>query len=776
MSTEAHSFPRFSQADAERIAREVYGLRAAVRPLPSYEDQNFHLVAEADGEWVLKISNASAPRELLEAQVAALEHLGERGGLDGLPRVRETSAGEALAEVEGDRGARHLVHLLSYLPGTVLAEAGPRTPQLLRGVGVLVARVDRDLGGFDRPILHRTYEWDLKQVAGLRTHLGLMPEPRRALLGDTIERFARLVTPRLGELPTGVIHNDGNDYNVLVRGGRAWGMLDFGDLIHTPTAFGLAIAAAYALLGTDDPLAAAAHVAAGYHAVVRLREAEVEILFPALCARLATSVIFAERQRRSKGDDPYLEVSSGPAGEELEKLGGIDPELAARAFRRACGMERRSAAVPGLDSAAILAARRKHLSRSFSVSFRRPLQIVRGSMQYLYDETGRAYLDGVDNVVHVGHCHPRVVAAGQRQMALLNTNTRFLHAELARYVERLAATFPEPLDVCFMVCTGSEANDLALRLARAHTGRRDAIVVDGAYHGTVSSVIDLSSYKFDGPGGSGAPPWVHKVPMPDPYRRRLAGDPQAGETLAGHVGAAAAASTESGGGVAAFYCESLLGCGGQIVLPAGYLEHAYRHVRAAGGVCVADEVQVGFGRVGSHMWGFELQGVVPDIVTLGKPIGNGHPMAAVITTREIAGSFLNGMEYFNTFAGNPVSCAIGNAVLDVIEEEGLQAHALAVGERFRAGLEELAEHHPLIGDVRGTGLFLGVELVRDRELLTPAAEEASEIVERLKRRGIILSTDGPLRNVLKIKPPMVFSEHNAEEVVVGLDAVLGELS
>lgn len=423
----------------------------------------------------------------------------------------------------------------------------------------------------------------------------------------------------------------------------------------------------------------------------------------------------------------------------------------------------------------ILDVRRDHIGRSLSISYSEPLKIVRGARQYLYDETGRAFLDGVNNVCHVGHCHPRVVRAAQRQMAVLNTNTRYLHDNLVRYAQRLTATMPDPLRVCFFVNSGSEANDLALRLARAHTGQKDTIILDAAYHGNLTTLIEISPYKHDGRGGKGAPPHVHNVGIPDPYRGPYKGsDPEAGKKYAEHVEQAIEAIHANDKGVAAFIAESLPGCGGQIVLPDGYLEAAYQHVRAAGGVCIADEVQVGFGRVGSHFWGFELQGVVPDIVTLGKPIGNGHPLGAVITTPAIAASFNNGMEYFNTFGGNPVSCAVGLAVLDIIEEEKLQEHAYQVGNHFLAGLEQLMDTFPLIGDVRGRGLYLGAELVRDRKTLEPAAEEAAYIINRLRDHGMLLSTDGPLHNVLKIKPPLVFTRADADRVLNTLDKVFAE--
>jgi 4-aminobutyrate aminotransferase-like enzyme/Ser/Thr protein kinase RdoA (MazF antagonist) len=425
----------------------------------------------------------------------------------------------------------------------------------------------------------------------------------------------------------------------------------------------------------------------------------------------------------------------------------------------------------------LVRVRRRSLSRALSLSYREPLKIVRGEGAYLYDDEGRAWLDLVNNVCHVGHCHPRVVAAAQMQIAELNTNTRYLHDALAEYVRALAATFPDPLSVVFLTNSGSEANDLALRLARAHTGRRDALVLDHAYHGNLTSLVEISPYKFAGPGGAGRPEHTWVCPLPDPYRGlHRAPEQRLGERYAEHVAALIGeVRASTGAGPGAFIAESLPGCAGQIELPAGYLRAAYAHVRAAGGVCIADEVQVGFGRVGSHVWAFETQGVVPDIVTLGKPIGNGHPLGAVVTTPAVARSFETGMEYFNTFGGNPVSCGVGLAVLDVMRDERLQARAVEMGAHLRRGLDALAARHPLIGDVRGRGLYLGVEMVRDRDRCDPARTEAAAVVEAVKRRGALLSTDGPDANVLKIKPPLAISRGDCDRFLAALDAALEEV-
>src|SRR5689334_15947791 len=401
-----------------------------------------------------------------------------------------------------------------------------------------------------------------------------------------------------------------------------------------------------------------------------------------------------------------------------------------------------------------LAARKRLLGGNLSLSYRNPVKIVRGEMQYLFDDEGRRYLDAYNNVAHVGHCHPRVVAAGVEQMRILNTNTRYLHDLILRYAERLTATLPEPLRVCYFVNSGSEANELALRLARTHTKARDMIVLDHAYHGNTTTLIDLSPYKHDGPGRNGAPEWVHKVPLP------ARGD-ESVRTVGRDLTEKVRDLQQQGRELCGFIAESMPSVAGQIVLPQGYLNQVYEAVRAAGGVCIADEVQTGYGRIGTHFWAFEHYGVVPDIVVLGKPIGNGHPIGAVITTPEIARSFDNGMEFFSTFGGNTVSCAIGLTVLDVVQEENLQQHALEIGTYLIDRLRELQTRHEQIREIRGSGFFIGVELT--------TGSAADNIVNYMRDHNILIGTEGPHHNVLKIRPPMPFSIEDA-------DLLLGELT
>ncbi|KAL7880150.1 hypothetical protein SRHO_G00024040 [Serrasalmus rhombeus] len=439
--------------------------------------------------------------------------------------------------------------------------------------------------------------------------------------------------------------------------------------------------------------------------------------------------------------------------------------------------------------------RKKHIGPSCKVFFSHdPIKIVRAKGQYMYNEKNEQYLDCINNVAHVGHSHPEVVSAGAKQMELLNTNSRFLHDNLVQYAQRLQATLPEKLSVCYFVNSGSEANDLALRLAWQYTGHKDIITLDNAYHGHVSSLINISPYKFHQLAQPEHSQHVHVAPSPDIYRGKYREDhPDPATAYADDVKDIIEKAHAKG---CKLFCSarwllirasSQMGptesytarsCGGQVIPPVGYFQKVAQHVRTAGGIFIADEVQVGFGRVGTHFWAFQLQGedFIPDIVTMGKPIGNGHPMSCVVTTREVAESFMSsGMDYFNTFGGNPVSCAIGLAVLDVIEKEDLQGNALRVGGYLTELLKKLKERHPLIGDIRGRGLFVGVELVKDWIKRTPATAEAQDVIYRLKDQRILLSADGPHRNVLKFKPPMCFSTADADLAVEKIDQILTDL-
>ena len=484
-----------------------------------------------------------------------------------------------------------------------------------------------------------------------------------------------------------------------------------------------------------------------------------------------------------------VEIDAGPFARLTSVAGAADAaqvDVLVAAWRRST---QSLAAVSGvLTKAEILAFRDAHCPKTLSVQYRKaetgPLKIVRGEGCYLIADDGTKYLDCVNNVCHVGHCHPAVVSAGVAQMRKLNTNTRWLSDNLVNYAKDLLATFPAELglDTIFFTNSGTEANDLAYRLATTHTKQEHMVVVDHAYHGHSPTLMDISPYKFKDQGKRGTPKNCSYIAMPDVYRGQFVVDENHTEA---EVSAAYAALLgkeldrleAEGVKPAAFWVESLMGVGGQIVPPDGWLAACHKVARERGVVCIADEVQVGFGRVGTHWWAFQCQGgdARPDIVTLGKPIGNGHPMSCVITKSAIAKSFgSTGMEYFATFGGNPVSMAVGRAVLDTIKSEGLMEKARETGEYFCSELRRIAAAHPVIGHVRGRGMMIGAELVTDPVTKEPWSG-APLISAKMKDRRIIVTTDGPDDNVLKIKPPIVFDKSNVDEFIVALDEVLTEL-
>jgi alanine-glyoxylate transaminase/(R)-3-amino-2-methylpropionate-pyruvate transaminase len=429
----------------------------------------------------------------------------------------------------------------------------------------------------------------------------------------------------------------------------------------------------------------------------------------------------------------------------------------------------------GPSSEEVLRLRKEFLSPALFLYYKKPVMFVEGKAQYLFDEKGRRYLDGLGGIVtvSVGHCHPHVVEAVRKQNETLqHSTTIYLHPNISEYAQKLASKMPGDLKVVYFVNSGSEANDLALLMARAYTGNYDMIALRNSYHGGNSSGMSVTSHntwKFNVPHSFG----VHHTLTPDPYHGAWGrNDPDAGKKYAADVKQVIEFATS--GQVAGFIAESIQGVGGVVVFPDGYLKHAYEHVRAAGGVCIADEVQAGFGRTGTHFWGFETQGVIPDIVTMAKGIGNGCPLAAVVTTPQIA-SVLAKRIHFNTFGGNPVVCAQGKAVLEVIEKENLQANALKIGNYILTGLEKLKAKYNIIGDVRGKGLMLGIELVKDRTTKEPAKSECAQVVEVCKDLGLLVGKGGLYGSVIRFAPPMCVTQADADFMLEVFDAAFGTL-
>jgi alanine-glyoxylate transaminase/(R)-3-amino-2-methylpropionate-pyruvate transaminase len=429
----------------------------------------------------------------------------------------------------------------------------------------------------------------------------------------------------------------------------------------------------------------------------------------------------------------------------------------------------------GPSAEAVLALRKQYLNPGILLYYKQPIMVVEGKMQYVWDHTGKRYLDGLGGIVtvSVGHCHPHVVAAAHRQNEMLqHATTLYLHPNIATYAEKLASKLPGELKCVYFVNSGSEANDLALLMARLYTGNYDMIALRNAYHGGNASGMGItanSNWKFNVPHSFG----VHHAVAPYPYRGPHGhDDPEAGRKYADDVKQVIDYTTP--GKVAGFIAESIQGVGGFVVFPDGYLRHTYAHVRAAGGVCIADEVQTGFGRTGTHYWGFETQGVIPDIVTMAKGIGNGAPLAAVVTTPKIA-AVIAQKTHFNTFGGNPVVCAIGQAVLEVIDQEHLQANSLKLGAYILAGLEKLKAKYPVIGDVRGKGLMLGIEFVKDRATKEPGKEACAQVVENARELGLLLGKGGLWGQTIRFAPPMNITPADADFLLAVLDESLASL-
>lgn len=993
-----------SSTKVEALLLEHYGIEGKASELPGEKDLNFRIQSEKD-RFILKLAPIDSNPNFLEYQSDLLNHLSFKSEVIA-PMIVANKASKQHAIVQSDDGPEFQLRLLTWISGRLWSQVNPHTDNLRFDLGKTCGQLTSSLQDFDHKEAHRYFDWDIAQSLWTKKHSHLFTLEQNRILSYFQNRFEAHFTA-YSSLRTSVVHNDANDNNIIVSEDliqpEVVAIIDFGDTIHTQLINDVAIACAYAIMNTADPLMAALPVVKGYHECFPLEESELLHLYNCIAMRLVISVTKAAINKKEHPENDYLIISEQSAWELLHKWKAISPDLAHFAFRHACNfpahpdrekfntwahqhsfslaelfptiqsnsallldlsvsstwighqsefndldlfqykIEKLQAENPGkiiaggyleprplytsteydkdgnngkesrtlhlgvdfwlahktpvhalLDGEVVLAVndagnkeygglvilkhcidhlifytlyghltiesalknevgklikkgeliavlgnypengnwaphlhfqimlsmlnykndfpgvtylsqvdlwkdlcpdpnllfkseglfprqnksntellefRNNHLGKGMSLHYNKPIKMVRGSAVYLMDQFGQKYLDTINNVAHVGHEHPDVVKAGQNQMALLNTNTRYLHENINILAQELMESLPPELCVFHFVNSGSEANELALRMAKTCTGQKDFIASEMGYHGNTNMCIDISSYKFDGKGGTGAPEHTHIFPIPDTFRGQFV-DANASENYANEVVKCIDSIHKKGRKVAAFIIEPIISCGGQIEIPKGFLTQVYEKVREAGGLCISDEVQTGCGRMGKTFWGFQLHDVTPDIITIGKPIGNGHPLAAVVCTKAVAHKFANGMEYFNTFGGNPVSCAIATEVLRIIKREDLQNNALKVGDFLKNGLKSLAIEFPILGDIRGQGLFLGMELV-DRNL-QPLPKHASYMINRMKDYGILMSIDGPDHNVLKIKPPMIFSMENAEDLLYYLKLVLSE--
>ncbi len=751
--------PGFTRARAETIARDTFGVEGPATQLGSERDQNFRIDAIGGERFVLKIANAAEDPAVVDLQDAAVRHA--QLADPGLPLgdLVPSLEGPFVAATPDDAGIPHLVRLITYVEGREIDDDEPVPDEALRSLARVTARMGHALRGLFHPAAGRPLLWDLKRAPGLRPLLVHLEDPdRRALVRGVLDRFEPLM-PEVERLRAQVVHNDLSLSNVLFdERHEVSGVLDLGDVAHTALMCDLVAAMTSVLRGRPDPFDKAAAFVDSYQAVAPLEDEELRLLFPLVTARLATTVLVSAWRVKSYPENAEYITGWDPGSWELlEAFEGMGFDHAERRFAQACGVR-----LPVPDGE-LLARRRRAMGGDMSpLTYSEPLHLVRGEGAHMFDARGTPYLDAYNNVPVVGHQHPHVVQAIARQNRTLNTNTRYLHEAVVELSERLTASMPDGLDTCIFVNSGSEANDVAWRLATQVTGRSGGIVSTFAYHG-VTAAVDALTPEHWLPGER--PHHVETIGPPDPYR---GGDPLERAT---DVETAARALAARGVEPALVLIDSGFTSDGIFPLPPGYLIDVVRHTHEAGALFVADEVQTGFGRTGS-MWGFEAPGVVPDIVTLGKPMGNGFPVAAVVTRADIVERFASDRHLFSTFGGNPVAAAAALAVLDVVEREELPGRATAVGDHLRAALAALADRHVAIGDVRGRGLLIGVDLVLDRETREPATALASEVADGMRHRRVLVGTTGPSDNVIKIRPPLVVSPDEADHVVAALNETL----
>jgi len=555
------------------------------------------------------------------------------------------------------------------------------------------------------------------------------------------------------------------------------GLLDFGDMVFAPLVAEVAIAADLERAVPDELINSLRALVAGFDSVIPLEEVEIDLIYDLVLTRLAiTSAIIAWRKMMSPEQPAYLHEYEAPCLETIADLMRIGRERVRDELRDACRFPPYSPmhgkAQPREDSEALLARRQGVLGPGLSLFYNKPLHVERGRGVWLYDAQGRAYLDAYNNVPVVGHCHPHVVKAIARQSAALNTNTRYLYRNILDYAERLVSLLPGDLSVCTFVNSGSEANDIAWRMAQAYTGQRGALVMEDAYHGITEATWHLSTSDLK----NGLAAHVQTLMTPDPYRGKFRhGESKLAERYAEDAQRAIRELDHKGIKPAAFMVDTAFVSNGIPDVPEGYLAAVSEIVRSSGGLLIADEVQAGFGRIGTHWWGHMAHEVIPDIVTLGKPVGNGYPLGVIVTKPEILSAFVAKTSVFSSYGGNPVACAAGMATLDVIENEDLINNSARIGSYLREGLRALMPRHDWIGDVRGMGLLVGVELVRERTTLEPASKETKKILDLMLENGVLIGSEGRHANVLKIRPPLVFKRKHADLLIDALDRSLTAL-
>ncbi len=734
-----------------------YGLAVKnIKKLEGYASINYKVETDTD-TYVLKHYQNSQELPLIQAEMHLLNEISSQ-----IPF--QISNDVAPLKVLKDNS---FTRLLNFIDGDFLANA-TMSDELLYNFGTAIAQLNLALKDKRSDAIEaRKQVWDLQHCLLNKSKTRFIKNPsQRKLVDYFFDLFQHRIQPKQNELRHAIIHGDLNENNVLTNESEVTGFIDFGDICYTPLINEVAIAITYVmLLNPNDPFTKACQVLKSYHATMPLIKEEVELLYYLIPARLAVSVCNSSEAVSKGGDTEYILINQKPAWELLERFISFNPIGVTNNFLEALGFD-----TIVIDSSAILKKREESAGKSLSLSYKEPIHMTGAAFQYMYDAQGNTYLDAYNNIPLVGHCHPKISQVISDKVRKLNTNTRYIYDEFTEYAEKLLGYFPEKLNKVFFVNSGSAATDLAVRMAQNFKQRKHLAMLEHSYHGNTQIGVDVSAYKFDGKGGKGTPKNSIKLPLPNLFKSMFNTSNAYAEDAIKKLQEA----IDSKKMPAAFLAEPISGCGGQVPLADGYLKQLYPFLKTHDIVTISDEVQTGFGRLGSHFWGFEMHDVIPDMVILGKPMGNTHPIGAVVCTQEIADSFANGMEFFSSFGGNPVSCAVGLEVLNILEEEKLQENALVVGSYYRAELKKLQSEFPCVGDVRGQGLFLGIEFLDAQG--KPGTAIANHLKNKLKEHFILVSTDGPFDNIIKTKPPLCFTKENVNEVISLLRKILKDLS
>ena len=755
------------------VANTLFGVCGNIRSLGGEKDHNF-LMDCGHQSFLLKLCNPSEPDELVDFQVQALQHIARVDPGLAVPRSINTIDGRGWGSFTDCCGLTRNVRLLSFLPGVSLGEIELSNP-LLRSFGETVARIDRALQGYFHSSADYPLVWDLKRANLLAPLIDSMEDRQtRLLINAVFQRFSEFVVPRIPRLRAQVIHNDITFHNAVVDendSSRIAGIYDFGDMIYAPLIQEFALTAAEIAIGNDRPEEVSALIVAGIDSITPIQSDEFELLPCMMSMRLAMAIVLA--QHVATGDArAHLPGLMSNTLETLQHFWKIGEKDFVAQLKYVCRAPVVTSAGPQSAETcrSIFKRRQSVLGNADVVSYQKPVHLVQGEGVSVRDIDGKTYIDAYNNVPHVGHCHPHVVAAINRQTALLNTNTRYLHNAIVDYSERLTKLLPEELNTCYFVSSGSEANDLAWRIAQSWSGGNIAAAMGDSYHGITDFSEKISLYAYD---ETSTPKHVIALDPPDNFRgQRKHNDDQRGMLFAQLASDKLDQYLNAGKRFAAVFVDGIMSSSGIILPPPGFSRELATIAHRHDGLYVADEVQSGFGRLGKHLWGFEFGDFVPDIVTFGKPIANGYPMGLVITKKEIADRFSTKHDFFSTTGGNPVACCAAMAVLDVMEEENLMKNAFSIGIALKQKISALATQYPQIGDVRGSGLFIGVDLVANPQTLSPDRALADRVINCMKENGVLVGTDGPGDNVIKIRPPMCFDINNAEKLVECLSGAL----